>query len=800
MMMKVPYSWLKTYIELNYRAEELAEVLTMAGMEVDEIEYRGQGLEGIVVGQVSEIAKHPNADQLQICQVDLGPESIQIVSGAPNIEQGALVPVATVGVTLPNGMEIKPVKLRGELSCGMLCSVDELGFSQERAAGIMILEDGAAVGMKLIEYLELDDYILNMDLTPNYARCLGLLGLARELKAIQGKGKINWPVLELKETEQDISELIQVEVEDVELCPRYTGRIIQGVKIGPAPDWMQKRLAAAGIRPINNVVDITNYVLMEYNQPLHAFDYHKIADQKIIVRRAEQGEKLLTLDQQERELDQEILVIADQNGAVGLAGVMGGANSEVDEDTVDLFLEAAYFNPVNIRKTARKLGLPSEASHRFERGVDIEMVIEASNRAAYLIQQYAGGRVVKGLIDLYPQPFRPRQINLESELVNRLLGLQLTAEQIAGMLERLEFRVENEGKGVLVVTVPSYRNDVSREADLIEEVARLYGYNNIPLTRTESKQQGGKTFKQNMEDLSRELMLSSGLDEIINFSLTATEHYNRLRIPADSQLRDWVRIKNPLNESFAVLRTSLIPGIIEVLANNAKRQVGEMEVFELGNVYFAGSGEPEERLMLGGGSMGYHRDQWNTGAADFFFLKGILESYFLQLGLNTICYEPALVSYLHPGRTARINSAGREVGIIGELLPELIAELDLKKRATVFQLDFARLLEDVKLERHYQPLLRYPAVERDLAVMVKKEVNCAELLERIRKEGGELLKAVRLFDLYQGDQILPGAKSLAFKLVFQATDRTLRDQEVNQVFNRIVTDLEKRVGAKIRGN
>ncbi len=799
--MKVSYNWLKEYIDFPYCPEELSHVLTMAGMEVDEVEYLGEEITDIVIGEILKIREHPNADKLVICELDTGDELLNIVTGAPNVVEGAKVPVAKVGVTLPNGMEIKKAKLRGEPSYGMLCSTDELGLSEERASGIMILDDRAEKGIKLIEYLDLDDYILDLDLTPNYARCLGMLGIARELEALLDGKKVSYPEFEINEKGSNISEMVEVEVKDADLCPRYTGRIIKDIEIGPSPLWMQRQLTAAGIRPINNIVDITNYVLLEYNQPLHAFDYDTIVDKKIIVRRAEDGEKHVTLDDQERSLNNEILVIADREKAVGLAGVMGGANSEVTEETTTVFLESAYFNPVNIRKTAKSLGLPSEASHRFERGIDIENVIEASNRAAYLMQEYAGGQVVTGVIDVYPKPYQTLVIELDVEMANRILGLELSAEDIKGMLERLKFNVKMDDKDILKVAVPAFRGDVEREADLIEEVARMYGYNNIPVTKPVGNQQGGKSFKQKFEDISKEFMLAAGLDEVINFSLAGENNYEILQLANDSILRNWVHVKNPLNEAYAIMRTSMVPGILDVLSKNAKRQLDKMSIFELGNIYFKQEGEEPyiQFTKLAGASMGYQEDAWNSAAPDFFYLKGILEGYFERIGLLELEFKTTQVSYLHKGRTATIISGDQELGIIGEVLPDIIEELDLKERTAVFQLNIDKILAKVNLIQRYKDLPRYPAVERDLAVLVEKDINSADLLKLIVKKGGELLKEADVFDLYQGDQIPENKKSIAFKLLFQAGDRTLRDEEVNKLFNSIVKGLENKFTAKIRG-
>ncbi|NLM96173.1 MAG: phenylalanine--tRNA ligase subunit beta [Halanaerobiaceae bacterium] len=798
--MQVSYKWLREYIDLSCAPEELEYILTMAGMEVEEVECPGKGIEDIVIGEVKKIRKHPNADKLLICEVDTGDELINIVTGAPNVFEGARVPVAKTGTELPNGMVIKKTKLRGEMSYGMMCSTDELGLSEERADGIMILGEDAQKGMKLIEYLNLDDFIYKLDLTPNFARCLGMLGIARELEALQAGKGVKYPAIEIKEGSEDIEKIVAIEVLDPDLCPRYTGQIIRNVKIGPSPLWMQQRLTAGGIRPINNVVDITNYVMLEYNQPLHAFDFDKISGNKVIVRRAEEGEKLVTLDGQERELTRDMLVIADSSRAIGLAGVMGGANSEIDDRTTTIFLESAFFDPVSIRKTARALGLPSEASHRFERGVDIEKVLEAGRRAAYLMQEYAGGEVVKGTIDVYPEPYQAKEIRLDLSYVNQLLGIETDISELEEMLLRLKFSAERVNNETLKVTVPGFRTDMEREADLAEEVARIYGYNNIPENKPASKQQGKRNFRQLFEDITRERLTAAGLDEIISFSLAAEEDYRVLMLPQDSELYKWVRIKNPLNEAYAVLRTSLLPGLLDVLSNNAKRQIEKMHIFELGNVFFNEEGEYREYMKLAGASMGYDEDCWNSGAADFFYLKGVLESYFEYTGIDNPEFRPVSLPYLHPGRSAEIRIGKDSIGFLGELYPDIIKELDLKAKTAVFQLDFEMLLEKARLFRTYEELPRYPASERDLAILVSGDIHAYEILKEIRVKGGDLLKEATLFDLYQGDQIPAGKKSLAFKLLFQALDRTLRDEEVNALMEKIIKSLEEKFAAKIRGN
>ncbi len=802
--MNVPYKWLKSYIDFTFSPEELARRLTMAGMEVEEVEYLGEGLQNIIIGKIEKIEEHPDADKLVICTVNIGKKYMQIVTGAPNVGEGQKVPVAPAGVCLPGGMLIEETTLRGKLSEGMICSEDELGLIDERAEGIMVLDEKAEIGQKFVEYLALDDYVLKLDLTPNYAHCLGILGIAREVQAMLEDKEVKYPENEIvAEIEEDINDLFELEIKAPELCPRYTGMIIKDVKITASPLWMQKRLQAAGIRPINNIVDITNYVLLEYNQPLHAFDLDEFSDNKIIVRRAEQGEELVTLDDKERQLNKNDLVIADNEGAIALAGVMGGANTEVTDKTVNIFLESAYFNPVSIRKTSRRLGIPSEASYRFERGVDIKNLISAAKRAAYLMNKYADGKVMTGVLDCYPHPYEEKIIRVETERVNHILGTDISISSMKKMLEKLKFTVNKTERGILKVIPPSYRNDVSIEADIIEEIARMYGYNNIPTTSPESKQPGKKNKKQKLEGNVREIMKASGLNELFTFSLMDERPYDILNIPGNSELRNWVKIKNPLNEAFSLLRTSLLPGLIEVLSGNAKRQIDTMKIFELGTVFFNSgkNNRPVEKQMLGGGSMGYKKDPYNTDAPDFYFLKGVLENLFSRLNLQNIDFIPVKKPYFHPGRSAALKYKNDTIGEIGELLPEIIEEYVLPERTALFQVNFADILKKVKFtDFKYVRLAKFPAVTRDLAVVVGEDILAGDILAEISRSGGNLLKEVNLFDLYQGSQIPEGDKSLAFKLLFQADDRTLTDKEINKHFEGIISALKEKFAAEIRGN
>lgn len=801
--MKISYNWLKTYIDFPYSPEELSKKLTMAGLEVEEMKFLGENLEEIIVGKVSEVKEHPNADKLVICNVDIGKEELQLITGAPNVKEGIIVPVAKRGVTLPTGLEIEESKLRGKVSEGMICSKDELGLVEERQSGIMVLDDELEVGNKFINEYGLNDYVYKLDLTPNYARCLGMLGIAREIKAMLDEEKeVKFPEIDIKETEENIKDYVNIEVDDKDLCPRYTGRIIKDVTIKDSPKWMQKRLKAAGIRPINNIVDITNYVLLEYNQPLHAFDYDKIAQDTVIVRRANAGEDLVTLDDEKRDLNEDTLLITDEEKILGLAGVMGGKVSEVSEETKNIFLESAYFDPLNIRKTSSDFGIHSEASHRFEREIDIERVVEASNRAAYLMQEYADGKIVKGIIDKYPEPYQEKVIELESERVNKILGLSLSNDQIKNMLKSLEFSVEiYKNSGLLKVKVPSYRTDVEQKADLIEEVARMYGYNNIPITTPERRQQGHRTEKQKVQIKIKDILTAGGLNEIKTFSLMDKKEYDKLQIKNEDNLRNWVKIKNPLNKAFEIMRTTLIPGTVEVLSNNNKRQLSKMAVFEIGRIYEnTGKNErPFEEKMITGGSMGVDIKSWNNSAPDFFYLKGVLEELFQRLNIE-VQYEKAEKNFLHPGRTALIKSGKDKIGIIGELSYEVIDEYDLVEGTTVFELNFDKMMKKIKEKKNnYQPLPKFPSVNRDLAIVLDKDVPVSEIEKYMKEAGGSLLEDIDLFDLYEGNQISAGKKSLAFNLKFRSNERTLRDEEVNEVFNNILDALTKEVGAEIRG-
>ncbi len=796
--MQVSHNWLNSYIDLPYTPYELEKKLTMAGLEVEKLEFLGAGLEDIVIGKVLDVKEHENADKLHVCQVDCGDdETYQIVCGADNVRKGLKVPVALPGTTLPGGMEIGTARLRGVKSNGMICSADELELAEERQPGIMELPDDFSIGADFIDEYMLNDYVYKLDLTPNYSRCLGMLGIARELSALADEPlEIDYPEYRL-EAEEELP--VEIEIEDESLCSRYTVRLIKGIEIGPSPIWMQRYLKAAGIRPINNVVDITNFVMLEYNQPLHAFDFDKVSGDKIIVRRASEDEELITLDGQTRDLDEEVLVIADQDKAIGLAGVMGGEETEVTAETENILLETASFDPVNIRTTARKFALPSESSHRFERKVDIKAIEEVSARAAYLFGKYAGAEVIGNLNEEYPSPEEELVLNINAKKVNGHLGINIDQEEIKNMLEALGFSVEIATDNLKVV-VPSFRTDVEYQADLIEEVARVYGYNNIPYTRPASKGSGGRNEKQKKELTLKKLLQGQGLDEAKTFSLWESNNKFLKLLPEDKAIA--LRLKNPLSEAFADLRTTLIPGLINVLANNSRKQVKKMAVHEIGQVFFdSGAEKPGEKNMLAMASMGADVESWNLDAPDFFYLKGVLENLFDYYKIENYSFEKAAYEIFHPGRAANILVAGQELGMIGEIHPDIQNEEDLPERTAVVEINLEELFSLTGRDsiRHGE-ISRYPSTERDLALIVPEEITAGDIIEVIKINSGAILEEVELFDYYKGRQIPEGKKSLALKLTYLDKDKTIKEEDVAREIEKVIKELKNRFNVEIRGN
>ncbi|MCK4259228.1 MAG: phenylalanine--tRNA ligase subunit beta [Halanaerobiales bacterium] len=797
--MQVSYTWLKEYVDFNLNPEELAMLLTKAGLEVDGIKEPGKGLEDIVVGEIKGIEAHPNADKLRVAKVDVGTEVLEIVCGASNIFVGAKVPIATIGVTMPSGMKIKKAKLRGVTSYGMICSEDELGLIEERQPGVMIIEQECKAGDSFVKMMGLDDVILIVDLTPNFAHCLSMIGVAREVAARVGQSLKKLEIV-VTETGPAVTELASVEIKDPELCLRYTARVIRNVKVAESPEWLKKRLEAAGVRSINNVVDVTNYVMMELGQPLHAFDYDKVNDHKIVVRRASNDENIVTLDEVERKLDSNMLAICDTEKPVCIAGVMGGTNSEVQEETTNILLESAYFNPVTIRKTARRFGLHSESSYRFERGVDIEAVIDASNRAAQMIQELAGGEIATGIIDIYPVAQKPKMIRLRIHRVKQVLGIELEHSEISDLLNRLGFAIKLDGDS-LNVTIPTFRGDVEREADLLEEIARLYGYDNIPAHLPVSSYKMGKmSHSQRMEEDTREFMNAVGLYETMNYSFINPKAYDKIGLNPDHEWRNSIKLMNPISEEYAVMRRTLISDLLKVVSFNSKRRAKEVQIYELARVYHPTEDVlPLEKRMLAGAVMGVMVENlWNQKAAGFFYLKGILDAYAKKFGLGELEFEKAKHESMHPGRTSVVKARGQVLGYLGEIHPDVLENFDLEDKVTIFELDFEKIVNLNSVELRFAELPKFPALTRDIALLVDENVSHKEIEDIIKTTGSEFLEDVELFDLYQGEQVPNGKKSMAFAMSYRGSDRTLTDEEVNKIIDELLTQLKGELEAEIR--
>lgn len=804
--MRVSFNWLKEYVDVPVTPEELAEKMTMSGVAVENIEYPGQGIDKIVTARIEKILPHPDADKLVICQINVGAETLQVVTGAPNVREGQIVILALVGATLPGG-KITKAKLRGVESFGMLCSAQELGldpknFPADQQEGILEFPADTPVGLDAKEFLGLDDVILELELTPNRSDCLSMLGVAWEVAAVLGT-ELKLPEIKVNEMAENIEGQVTVAIDNPDLCGRYVGRLVRDVRIGPSPQWMQRKLRAAGIRPISNIVDVTNYVLMELGQPLHAFDYDKLTDHAIIVRRAQQGEKMYSLDNVERELTSEMLVIADPAGAVAIAGVMGGLDTEITGETTSVLIESAFFNPASIHRTSKKLALRSEASVRFEKGVDINGCLLAANRACQLIAEMGAGQVVKGAVDNFPMPRENPVIRLRPGRAALIIGADIQKQEINSIMTRLGFAVTADGDD-LVVEVPTRRGDISLEIDLIEEVARLYGYNNIPTTLPEgASTQGRKTMAQTVTDQVVDVMVSCGLYEIVTLSFMNPRVFDLLNLPAEHRLRTAVTVQNPLSEEQRVLRTTLLPGMLDIMSRNVSRKNKDLAFFEVGRMFTPVAEEklPRETLALVVGVMGKTAGSWATKPQemDFYYLKGILEALFDSLNITDYSLAPEKDHpSFHPGRTARIELAGQPVGVIGELHPGVIENYRLPERVCMLQLNLEETIQASGGFKKCSPLPKYPAVERDLAVVVSHDVLASDINRVIKNQGGSLLENVSLFDVYQGQQIREGFKSLAFSLRFQAIDRTLTDEEVNGLFQKIQHTLQENFQAELR--
>ncbi len=800
--MRFPLSWLKEYVEFNTSPEEIAERLTMAGLEVESLEYLGKGIEDIIVAQILEIRPHPNASKLVLCDVIDDTRKYKIVCGAKNMKDGDKVALARAGTKLlpsakfPEGILIESAKIRGEVSEGMLCAENELGIGEE-GGGILILPDSARLGSRLIDEIGLNDVVIEVGATPNRPDCLSVVGIAREVAAILGTS-VKYPEYHVLEEGQDIGDLAAVQVIDSDGCPRYSCRVINNITIVPSPKWLKSRLEASGIRSINNIVDITNFVLFELGQPLHAFDYDLIEERKIIVRSAKDGEFIETLDGIKRALTRGDLVICDTQKPIAIAGVMGGGNTEITENTRNILLESAYFDPVRARRTSRRTNLRSESSYRFERGVDPNGVAKALDRASELIRKLSGGRVAKGKIDVYPNPIRPKEIKVSTGRVNSVLGAKIGSEKIKQIVEALEIQALGVKDGEISFKIPTFRVDITREIDLIEEVARHYGYNAIAATppSTQMKTEGLKREKT-LENRVRDILMSFGFLEAINWSFEDPEF---LRLYNENEP---LKILNPLTKEGSSMRTNLTASILRNVIFNLNHQVQDIRIFEIGKAYIPReNGLPKETRKIAGAITGRRQPElWDKEGFDFFDLKGILESVFevFSLSEKVRFQEAPQVRFLHPGKCAMTLIAGKDVGFLGELHPELQERLGISKRVYLFEIDLEKLTASQKgVERKFISLPKFPSVKRDIALVVNENVPVGEILNEITKVESSIIEDVRVFDVFKGEPVAQGKKSVAVSIILRASDKTLTDEEANEAQTKAQKRLESALEAELR--
>jgi phenylalanyl-tRNA synthetase beta chain len=802
--MKVSLSWLQSYVDIQMDVEALAEMLTMAGLEVDALYDRYEFLSTVLVGRITSVAPHPNADKLNLCDVQAGGRSYRVVCGAPNAATGLLAPLALPGTGMIDGTILSEGKIRGEISQGMLCSEVELGLGTN-GSGMMVLNNSLKEGTPLNEALGLSDAVLEIDLTPNRPDCLSLLGIAREIAGYQGRS-IQRPDLQLPQTEGDIHDYASVTIDAPSHCPRYTARLIEALEVQPSPFWLQDRLLSVGLRPINNLVDITNFVMMETGQPLHAFDFDQLTGHRIVVRTADPGEIFTTLDEKERTMNEETLMICDGEKAVGIGGVMGGMNSEIGDGTTRVLLESAYFDPVSIRKTAKNLGLNTDAAHRFERGVDPHGTLFALNRAAALMARLGQGRLIGGTIDVQYDLPQPKVIDLKVASANRLLGTDLDQQTMAGLLTAIEFQVESPDKETLKVHAPTFRVDVRRPEDLMEEIARCHGYNNIPTTFPNIPLLGQEAHPLLRRRQSiRDHLAGIGFTETINYSFIHRDSCDRLQMPEDDPRRRQVAILNPLSEEQSVLRTTLVPGLLETMGRNLSHQTKTLKLFETGKVFAERSkgNLPQEREMLAGlwtgdrVAPGWHS---KSEACDFYDLKGVVES--LLAGLKTpearftqLASDQCI--HTRPGASALIRIGDKGVGTMGQVRRAVLKAYDLKQTAFIFEIDLERLIESIPEAIQARPLPKYPSTARDATLIVDQQVEADMLLTQIRAMNQPLVEKVRLFDLFQGESIAQGRKSVSLRIIYRSADRTLEDDKVNQIHKEITDRLIRQFNADL---
>ena len=805
--MNTSLSWIKAYVpELDVTAQEYTDAMTLSGTKVEGYEELDADLDKIVVGQIDKIEKHPDADKLIICQVNVGAETVQIVTGAPNVKEGDKIPVVLdggrvagghePGQRVAGGIKIKKGKLRGVESAGMMCSIEELGSNREMYPeapeyGIYIFPEDTEVGADAVEVLGLHDVVFEYEITSNRVDCYSVVGIAREAAATFRKEFVP-PVVTAVGNDEDVNDFIKVTVEDPDLCPRYTARVVKNIKIGPSPKWMQRRLASVGIRPINNLVDITNYVMEEYGQPMHAYDLDTIAGGQIVVRRAKENETFVTLDGQERKLDESVLMICDGEKSVGIAGIMGGENSMITDDVHTMLFEAACFDGTNIRKSSKKVGLRTDASGKFEKGLDPNNAEAAMNRACQLIEEMGAGEVVGGMVDVYSKKKEPVRVPFDADDINGLLGTNISKEEMLSYFRKIDLEYDEASNEVIA---PTFRHYLFRMADLAEEVARFYGYDNIPTTLPRGEATTGKlSFKLRVEEIARDIAEFCGFSQGMTYSFESPKVFDKLLIPSDSPLRNTVDIMNPLGEDYSIMRTTSLNGMLTSLATNYNRRNKNVRLYELGNIYLPKSLPltelPEERMQF---TLGMYGD------GDFFSMKGVIEEFFEKIGLHKKeTYDPnAGKPYLHPGRQANIIYDGVVVGYLGEVHPDVADTYGIGTKAYVAVLDMPEITERATFDRKYTGIAKFPAVTRDISMVMPKEILVGQVEEVIEKKGGAYLESYALFDLYEGAQIKEGYKSVAYSIVFRAKDKTLEEAEISQAMEKILAGLEE-LGIELR--
>ncbi len=804
--MNTALSWIKSFVPgLDCTAQEYTDAMTLTGTKVEGFERLDEDLDKIVVGQVKKIDKHPDADKLVICQVDIGDRQIQIVTGAPNVYEGMKTPVCLDGGRVagghdgsrtPGGIKIKKGKLRGIESDGMMCSIEELGSSRDYypdapESGLYDMGADAVVGTDAIEALGLHDVVFEYEITSNRVDCYSIIGIAREAAATFHKDFV-LPDIKPTGNNENVNDMISVDVEDGDLCKRYCARMVKNIKLAPSPEWMQRRLAASGIRPINNIVDITNYVMEEYGQPMHAYDYDTIADHKIVVRRAKDNEVFCTLDGQDRTLDSSMLMICDGEKAIGLAGIMGGENSKITDDVKTMLFEAACFDGANIRISAKKAGLRTDASGKFEKGLDPYNAEAAINRACELIEELGAGDVVGGMVDVFPVKPEEKVLPFEPDKYNKLLGTDVSSDEMLKYFDKLEIEY-NESDNTL--HIPSFRQDLLRTCDMAEEVARFYGYDKIPVTLPSGESTSGKlSFKLRVESVAREVAQFCGFSQSMNYSFESPKAFDKLLVPENSDLRQAIRILNPLGQDFSIMKTQALNGMLTSLATNYNRKNKNVRLYEIGNIYIPKALPltelPDERTQF---TLGMYGD------GDFFTMKGVVEEFFEKAGLDgRITYDPEdKKSFLHPGRQADIIYDGVKVGYLGEVHPQVCENYNIGDRVYYADIDMPYIVEHACFDKKYEGIAKFPTSTRDISLVVDKQVLIGTMENAIIKKGGKLLESCELFDIYEGEQVGEGKKSVAFSLVFRAKDRTLSDTEISEIMDKILAELTG-LGAVLR--